>query len=142
MQNRLNVVLSRSATFEINDNNVRVCKSFSGAMRQLSADPTIANIFVIGGAEVYKQALGGSIVHCETIYWTKVFTDVWVFDEDRSIGLYQALQFYDLASYSNVMVDSGVPYQFLTYRRTPHPDASTTSITNTPVVSSITNKHV
>lgn len=75
--NRLNVVLSRSA---IPDPEIPLAvllrNSLEKAIVEASADPSVETIFVIGGGEVYRQALSidPSVAICERIYYTNVLS--------------------------------------------------------------------
>jgi dihydrofolate reductase len=75
--NRLNVVLSRSP---IPDPEMPLAvlmrNSLEKAIVEASTDPSVETIFVIGGGEVYRQALlvDPSVAVCEKIYYTNVFS--------------------------------------------------------------------
>lgn len=62
LPNRINVVLSRNSTasqLNVNDENgmVEVFSDFEIALNSLSQNPKVNEIFVIGGANIYEQAL-------------------------------------------------------------------------------------
>lgn len=64
---RLNVVLTRSGTFDIAAaENVVICGSMSSALELLAASPyhtSIEKIFVIGGGEIYRYFFVFLILH-------------------------------------------------------------------------------
>lgn len=66
LKNRRNVVLTRNADFNLN--GAKVFNSLDEAIN--SADDTIENIFIIGGASVYRQAIEDS--RLDGIYITKI----------------------------------------------------------------------
>eukprot|EP01135_Chromosphaera_perkinsii_P004038 Nk52_evm51s266 gene=Nk52_evmTU51s266 len=81
-QNRINVVLTRNPSFSTGcGEDVLVCGSFQAAIDKLSCDfgpksgemsgKRLGKVFVIGGSEIYKQAMEHPL--CEGIYLTKVY---------------------------------------------------------------------
>ncbi|XP_046464116.1 dihydrofolate reductase-like [Daphnia pulex] len=72
LSNRLNIVLSSSQQIE----NTLTCKSLETAMQLLQTPPyldQIENIWIIGGASVYKEAMEHS--SCHRIYVTHILKD-------------------------------------------------------------------
>ena len=63
LPNRQNIVLTRDTAFQTDD--ALVTHSFEEALQKCTG-----SIFVIGGADVYAQAL--THPHCEYVYWTQV----------------------------------------------------------------------
>jgi dihydrofolate reductase len=83
LPNRVNVVLSRSADVRVLEgipDEVLVSPSLEAAVTLLSNPPYAAiveNIFVIGGAAAFEEALSGTgPVACRTVYLTRVHTEV------------------------------------------------------------------
>lgn len=75
LPNRLNVVLTRSQSTVIgNDENgmIEVYNDLEQALVTLSANPKVNEIFVIGGATVYEQALKNHSDHCKLIILTRI----------------------------------------------------------------------
>ncbi len=66
LKNRKNVVLTRNTNFKVDGANV--INSMDDAIA--SADDTIENIFIIGGASVYKQAIDS--IDLDGIYLTQI----------------------------------------------------------------------
>lgn len=81
LKGRVNVVLSRSADVRATEripDDVLVSPSLEAAVTLLSNPPhgaDVENIFVIGGAAAFEEAMGGrGPVLCRTIYLTRVHT--------------------------------------------------------------------
>ena len=68
LPNRKNIVLSRSQNI-INDADI--ANSLDQALDLCNIDKTIDQIFVIGGSQVYQDALVHDL--CDTLYVTKVY---------------------------------------------------------------------
>ena len=78
LPNRLNVVLSKSPIVEgANDENgmIQVCSDFELALEQLSANPKVNEIFVIGGSTIYDLALTKHSDLCKLIILTRINKD-------------------------------------------------------------------
>ncbi|KAH9320160.1 hypothetical protein KI387_021929, partial [Taxus chinensis] len=73
---RLNVVLSRSGSFDIATmENVVMCGSLGSALEMLAAPPyslSIETVFVIGGGQVFREALNEP--NCDAIHITAIET--------------------------------------------------------------------
>ena len=115
LRNRLNVVLTRNEDFakEV-PSSVLVAKSLSEALSEktlknaLPEGQVLGDVFVIGGASVYKQ----SIASCHKLYLTRVrkqFECDTFFEFDSKA--------FELKSSSGVLKDNDTPYEFLTYER-------------------------
>ncbi len=76
LKNRLNVVLTKQPVSAINANDengmVEVYSEFDQALISLSANPKVNEIFIIGGATVYEQALKHYGEHCKLIIQTRI----------------------------------------------------------------------
>lgn len=66
---RLNIVLSRNESLELPAGVIR-SGSLDGARADAAADPSIENVFVIGGGAVYAEALAHPA--CRRVYITRV----------------------------------------------------------------------
>ncbi|KAI4298317.1 hypothetical protein L6164_031891 [Bauhinia variegata] len=75
---RLNVVLTRSGSFDIaTAENVVICGSMSSALELLAAPPyclSIEKVFVIGGGQIFREALNAT--GCEAIHITEIETSI------------------------------------------------------------------
>jgi dihydrofolate reductase/thymidylate synthase len=80
LSDRVNVILSSDAELRSKlslPDSVLVASSFDDALKQLSAPEyirTVQDVFVIGGAAVYQEALASK--HCAKIYLTEVMNDI------------------------------------------------------------------
>lgn len=72
LPNRFNVVLSRKMAWmeQSIPENVTVCGSLDEALHMLSSNVHVESVFVIGGQNVYEQALNHPL--CTKIYLNKV----------------------------------------------------------------------
>lgn len=70
LPNRLNIVLSRNSALQ----NVMVCSSLDEALHRLDSMPLIERAFVIGGQNVYEQALEHP--SCVCIYLNKILVPI------------------------------------------------------------------
>lgn len=109
LSSRVNLVLSRNTDLEL-PSNVILASSFDEALLELSTLKDIENIFVIGGARVYEQA----ILHpsCEKIYLTKIDAN---FDCDTFFPKIDENKFA-LISSSEACQEEGVSYRYLVYQ--------------------------
>ncbi|KAI5060259.1 hypothetical protein GOP47_0024679 [Adiantum capillus-veneris] len=70
---RLNIVLSRSPGPLSMDGDVQVCSGLIDALRLLAAPPyltSVETVFVIGGGQVYKEAV--ELSNCDAIHITQI----------------------------------------------------------------------
>jgi dihydrofolate reductase len=114
LPNRYNVVLTSNAEFQVPD-GVLLASSLDEALNKLTAIPEIENIFVIGGASVYKQA----IFHpaCEKISITKIEQS---FDCDTFFPHLDE-QLFDFISSSEAHQENNLMYRYCLYqRKNPH----------------------
>lgn len=73
LKDRLNIVLTHNIEQfkkEFNDELVILFSSLENALEYLKPKENIENVFVIGGAQVYKEAIEN--VNCKKIYLTKI----------------------------------------------------------------------
>ncbi|KAH1252104.1 Bifunctional dihydrofolate reductase-thymidylate synthase [Glycine max] len=78
LSGRLNVVLTRSGSFDIaTAENVVICGSMSSALELLAASPyslSIEKVFVIGGGQIFREALNAP--GCEAIHLTEIQSSI------------------------------------------------------------------
>ncbi|KAI9124093.1 hypothetical protein K1719_005393 [Acacia pycnantha] len=112
---RLNVVLTRSGRFDIaTTENVVICGSMSSASELLAASPyclSIEKIFVIGGGQVFREALNAP--RCEAIHITEIETSI---ECDTFMPPIDSSVFRPWYS-SFPMVENNIRYSFTTYVR-------------------------
>jgi dihydrofolate reductase len=108
LRGRLNVVLSRTPGFEAIE--ALTAPSFASALQLLDVRTELARVFVIGGAQVYAQALEHP--GCDEVVFTQVHAK---FDCDTHLPDFRA-QFTRLQS-DGPHEESGVSYTFERWRR-------------------------
>ena len=69
LNGRTNIVITRQPDWQAE--GVKVVDSLEAALH-VAADADAKEIFVVGGGEIYRQALE----HCHRIYMTRVFTEI------------------------------------------------------------------
>ncbi|TKY71778.1 Bifunctional dihydrofolate reductase-thymidylate synthase [Spatholobus suberectus] len=78
LSGRLNVVLTRSGSFDIaTAENVVICGSMFSALELLAASPyslSIEKVFVIGGGQIFREALNAP--GCEAIHSTEIQSSI------------------------------------------------------------------
>jgi dihydrofolate reductase len=107
---RLNEVLSRALPSG-DAGTHRVWPNLDNALAFLKVDPSVKNVFVIGGGEIYAQALAHP--DCARIYLTEIDG---VFDCDTFLAPVGA-RFRETAS-SPAVMEGGVGYRFRLLERT------------------------
>jgi len=108
---RLNVVLTRQANYELPE-TVLKAPSFNTALKQLSNSP-IEKIFVVGGEQIYKEALQHP--DCQTIHLTHIKKD---FPCDT---FFPPIPTTHQRTYmSNIYVFEDIPYYFSKYTPKKH----------------------
>ncbi|GKA00825.1 bifunctional dihydrofolate reductase-thymidylate synthase-like protein [Tanacetum coccineum] len=126
---RLNVVLSRSTTFDVTtSDNVMTCNSIPSALERLAESPyslEIEKVFVIGGGQILREAMNGPL--CEAIHMTeinaKIDCDTYVPPVDESV-------FRPWYS-SSPVAENGICYRFVSYVRVhDSPDSSKLKVEN------------
>ncbi|XP_058091989.1 putative bifunctional dihydrofolate reductase-thymidylate synthase isoform X2 [Magnolia sinica] len=112
---RLNVVLTRSGSFDIaTAENVVMCGSMSSALELLAASPyclSIEKVFVIGGGQVLRESLNAP--GCDAIHITEIETSI---ECDTFIPSIDLSVFQPWCS-SFPLVENGIRYSFVTYVR-------------------------
>ena len=115
----MNVVISRSIDRSLVPENVLVVPSLTEAMQVLSAEPyttSIENIFVVGGAGVYKETVNSEF--CGRVYLTQIFGDYECDTFFPDLDMNEFEEVYD-ENVSREMQESkkGVQYQFHIYEK-------------------------
>ncbi|KAA8536086.1 hypothetical protein F0562_028564 [Nyssa sinensis] len=119
LSGRLNVVLTRSGSFDIaTAENVVICGSMASALELLAASPyclSIDKVFVIGGGQILREALNAP--GCDAIHITEIETDI---ECDTFIPAVDASVFQPWYS-SFPLVENNIRYSFTTYVRVRNP---------------------
>lgn len=125
---RLNVVLTRSGSFDIaTAENVVICGSMDSALDLLSASPycfSTEKVFVIGGGQVLGEALNAP--GCDAIHFTDIETSI---DCDTFIPPIDLTVFQPWYS-SFPMVENNIRYSFATYVRVQNSASDLPSLEN------------
>ncbi|PRQ23823.1 putative dihydrofolate reductase, Thymidylate synthase [Rosa chinensis] len=112
---RLNVVLTRSGSFDIaTAENVVICGSMTSALELLAASPyclSIDKVFLIGGGQILREALNGP--GCDAIHITEIETNI---ECDTFIPAIDSTVFQPWYS-SFPKVENSIRYSFTTYVR-------------------------
>lgn len=115
LPNRLNVVLTRSGSFDIaTAENVVICGSMISALEILAASPycvSIEKVFVIGGGQLYREALNA--LGCTAIHITQIEEHI---ECDTFIPPLDESVFQPWYS-SFPLVENNIRYCFTTYVR-------------------------
>ena len=135
LKDRLNVIITVREAERVKAEtsqykNVLIASSLPDALSQLSLpryNAHISNVFVIGGASLIREALSSPSLH--HIHLTQVLKDI---ECDTFIPAIAASDSLHLDTVSDVTIESGIPYQFLTFHRsaTPLPSSSANSSPN------------
>jgi dihydrofolate reductase/thymidylate synthase len=112
LNGRANIVIT-STPESISQKNgiVLTAPSLAEALEIAQMDDYVANIFIIGGGSVYRQAMS-SIKECRKIYLTQVLKE---FKCDTHFTIDPKL--FTLSNVGDVIMDNNIPIQFLTYER-------------------------
>ena len=107
LPHRKNYILTRDTSFQWWDG---VFQSLEQALEILAQDDCIETIYIIGGSQIYNEVIKKDLA--DTIYLTQV---LWVFWCDVFFLWIPAN--YRLESISEKQQESGIPYQFLVYKK-------------------------
>lgn len=125
---RLNVVLTRSGSFDIaTAENVVICGSLLSALELLAASPyclSIEKVFVIGGGEILKESLNAP--ECDAIHITEIDADI---ECDTFIPAIDSSVFQPWYS-SFPAIENKLRYSFTTYVRVRNSGVEPISQTN------------
>ncbi|KAL6270060.1 hypothetical protein ACE6H2_026971 [Prunus campanulata] len=112
---RLNVVLTRSGSFDIaTAENVVICGSMASALELLAASPyclSIDKVFIIGGGQILREALNAP--GCDAIHITEIETNI---ECDTFIPAIDSSVFQPWYS-SFPKVENSIRHSFTTYVR-------------------------
>ncbi|GFY89710.1 thymidylate synthase 1 [Actinidia rufa] len=115
LSGRLNVVLTRSGSFDIaTAENVVICGSIASSLELLAASPyclSIEKVFVIGGGQILREALNAP--GCDAIHVTEIGTCIECDTFIPSIDMSAFLPWYS----SFPLVENNIRYAFTTYVR-------------------------
>jgi dihydrofolate reductase len=108
LKDRVNIVVSK--TLEPDD-NIIVAHDFDSALNISYNIENIHNVFVIGGSEIYKEA----IIHkdCENIYLTQIKENI---DCDTFFPI-DVLQNYNKNILETDIIDNNISYDILLYNK-------------------------
>ncbi|XP_020588773.1 putative bifunctional dihydrofolate reductase-thymidylate synthase isoform X2 [Phalaenopsis equestris] len=116
---RLNVVLTRSGSFDIATvENVVICSSMNSALDLLASFPycfSVEKVFVIGGGQILRDVLNSS--RCDAIHFTDIEASI---ECDTFIPEIDGSAFRPWFS-SFPSVESNIRYSFVTYVRVMRP---------------------
>ena len=105
LPNRVNVVLAADEDYTVD--GALVCHNLEALFEIVNAYDG-DDVFVIGGAEVYRLLMP----YCDTAYITRFLADA---PADRFMPDFDALPGWRRTSSSDVMQENGVPYRFDVY---------------------------
>eukprot|EP00808_Paulinella_micropora_P024475 g15460.t1 len=115
LPDRYNIVISSQSALrdELNAmKNVQACSSFQEAVKTATSSPQIAQVFIIGGGGVYKEAMQSSL--CRKIYLTQVLKQ---YECDTFLSPIDMSRFRVVQN-GDVLTEKGVPYQMITLEAT------------------------
>ncbi|CAI2186360.1 16231_t:CDS:2, partial [Funneliformis geosporum] len=124
LQNRLNVVISKSLKKEeIIDANFVIYSSLDEAITDLSNSSKVSRLFVIGGSQIYKEAITSP--NCVYILLTRVykFFECDTFFPEINEKMFSLTTHEELEEVvgeqvpKGRQVDNGMEYEFLLYKR-------------------------
>ncbi|KAK6946274.1 Dihydrofolate reductase domain, partial [Dillenia turbinata] len=131
---RLNVVLTRSGSFDIaTAENVVICGSMASALELLAASPyclSIERVFVIGGGQILREALNAP--GCDAVHITEIETNI---ECDTFIPPIDSSIFQPWYS-SFPLVENNIRFSFVTYVRVKNSTAESPGQSNGQTVSS------
>jgi len=108
LKGRVNVVLTRDDQYR--DPNAIIKSSLNEALEYLYSNSKIHNIYVIGGASIYKEAFDRDDLR--SLFVTEIDKE---FDCDRFIQDYEKIKGAKKVWSSDVVEEKGVDYQFVRY---------------------------
>lgn len=105
LKNRRNLILSSKPDFTVE--GAEVCRTLAELLETLADTPS-EDVFVIGGASVYRQLLP----YCTCAYVTKTFIDA---PADSFFPDLDAMPNWEQTAASDVREENGVTYQYIDY---------------------------
>jgi len=106
LQNRINIVLSRNPEFKA---DCIICRSMGELFKELE-NHNMEDVFIIGGANIYKQFSP----YCSSFLVTKIDAS---FEADKYFENLDLRDDLDLCYESDVKIENGTEYKFTEYRR-------------------------
>lgn len=105
LKNRRNLILSSKRGYAVE--GAEVCRNIEEVLEKVKDTPK-DEVFLIGGASVYRQLLP----YCERAYVTKTFIDA---PADSFFPDLDAMPNWEQTAASDVREENGVTYQFIDY---------------------------
>ena len=105
LPNRLNLVVSTQESYELPEGTL-LSNSLDVALKQCTEDPSLEQVFVIGGGELYKSAISHSAL-MDKLYLTEVYGS---FGCDKFFPEYKDR--FKLVSSSDTQFENGIEYSF------------------------------
>lgn len=113
LPNRINIVLSRDSNTKSNvPTDVYVCESLDDALQLCKNDSVIDNIFIIGGSEVYKEALQHP--QCKSIYITLIHES---FDCDVFFPPIDETKYIRVDKNATIHDENNIHFEFIQYQQ-------------------------
>jgi dihydrofolate reductase len=113
LSNRLNVILSKNKKLkEILPQEVLVYETLDEALNYLKFNESIENVFIIGGSQVYNEAIKDN--RCSRIYLTRIYEE---FDCDVYFPLIPEDKFILLCQKEMQEENKDLHFQFSIYTR-------------------------
>jgi len=109
LSDRINVVLTRNPNYALEEKGVTVFSSFNAALDGLKGRSDLDQIYVIGGSQVYKEALSHN--ELSEVFLTKVYKD---FDCDTFLPI--DMSAFKSTSSGEQEIWEDIPYEFCTLR--------------------------
>lgn len=103
---RINIVLTKDLNFQ---GGCATCNSLEDLFEELKKYPE-DDVFVVGGADVYKQLL----IHCDTYYVTKIDE---IFPADCHLENLDENENFSVNWESAIHKENEIEYKFVEYRR-------------------------
>lgn len=110
LKNRLNVVLSRSNDLELPD-GVLAAHSIDEALEKLATQKNIESLFVIGGAQIFAEAINH--LSCRKIYLTQIMQ---TFDCDTFFPNINPEKFL-VKEKSPLMKEGALEFEYVTFEK-------------------------
>lgn len=111
---RLNVVLSRCLT-EVPEKADLLFASLPSAIASLKANSKVESIFIIGGSQIYEEALKSSV--CDRVYITRIDSDFQCDSFFPELDQDKFVEVNDDQVPSEIQEENGIHYKFHVYER-------------------------
>ena len=107
LPNREHIVLSKNENYTIDNDMVTMCNDINNLQKILDEKEN-KNVFVIGGAEIYKQLLP----YCTMAYVTKIHQK---FDADAFFPNLDKLSNWEISYESDIQIENGISFSYVDY---------------------------